>query len=956
MEKPNFKVLGVGLFALLVVISVVFVVNNFQSGISLPNQPLNTGSAVYSAVGSSGSCQLLTYGDVTGDGGAPAAVDLDDLLCVTSGIGGEYNCPFAFSDISPCQNNGASGDGVLDVDDLNSVLGALNGPEQSVCTNICRPCINNILPVANAGPDQNTTVGAVLNFNGAGSTDSDTTTDSGPKLVRYVWDFGDGATTSHYNPTISHTFSQPGTYQVRLTVTDRCNGVSPQDMAVVTVTAPDNLPPVANAGSDRTVNRGATTYFNGGQSFDPDGTIASYQWNFGDGQNASGISVGHTYSVVGTYTVTLTVTDNLGLSDNDTATVTVTEPSQAFNPRLVGFISPGQAGPGIVNGVDVSDDGTKLYVASNELGVIEYDIVNTTQRLNFSRTANVFQPVFGVVSNNSNLVTGGAASTAQVTPLNGYATDNETWTSLGSVAQGVALKGNTAVVAVGLQDSNGNGGGLRIMNLANPTVPQAFFPMSARAVALSNDGRLAYVAAGAFSTNGVGNPGGLRIIDISVNPPQQIGALAPIGTANSGDIVLNSAGTIAYLADYSGGLRIVDVSNPASPQHLGSISIVDPIRRVAVSGNYAYVVTDGGAPRMRVFNVSNPSVPVQVGNGFPGSFPDIDVQGNYVYLTSGTLGLYVIDVSQPSLPTLARAITSFIGNRTTVAANGSVVIASGPVVGVTDVAVVTSVPDPDEPGGVGTIVEKVSQLNFGSNDIAMRGDYAYVATPNLGLKIVNVSVPAQPNVITTINTSAKGVAITNDGRWLYVAAQTEGVKVYDVLNPQSPVLRTTLDTPGSAFDITFNQNETLAFVADYAGGMLILDVTNREQPRVLGTYSTTAFGPVSWTGAVSTPVGEFAMAAGGNAQYLHIVNVSNPAAPYRVGTVPTSSAMTSFSHYALIPAGAFGLMVVNLSDPTHPVTHSVVDLPGAVLSAAVFGDKVYLGDSATIIDAVDLEN
>ncbi|WP_305885098.1 pre-peptidase C-terminal domain-containing protein [Pleionea sp. CnH1-48] len=63
--------------------------------------------------------------------------------------------------------------------------------------------------------------------------------------------------------------------------------------------------------------------FDGSGSTDPDGTISSYAWNFGDGNTGSGVSPSHSFASAGSYTVTLTVTDNEGRTDSATQTVNV---------------------------------------------------------------------------------------------------------------------------------------------------------------------------------------------------------------------------------------------------------------------------------------------------------------------------------------------------------------------------------------------------------------------------------------------------------------------------------------------------------------------------------------------------------------------------------------------------------------------------------------------------------
>lgn len=63
--------------------------------------------------------------------------------------------------------------------------------------------------------------------------------------------------------------------------------------------------------------------FNASRSYDYDGTIISYEWDFGDNNYGSGSPVDHTYSEDGSYNVTLTVTDNDGKNDSAIKTILV---------------------------------------------------------------------------------------------------------------------------------------------------------------------------------------------------------------------------------------------------------------------------------------------------------------------------------------------------------------------------------------------------------------------------------------------------------------------------------------------------------------------------------------------------------------------------------------------------------------------------------------------------------
>jgi len=83
-------------------------------------------------------------------------------------------------------------------------------------------------------------------------------------------------------------------------------------------------PPSGECEAGRYVN------FDARASKDPDGTIDSYEWTFGDKHTGSGKTIDHKFKSVGTYNVTLTVTDNGGGKDTTTATIKVMEPIPTF--------------------------------------------------------------------------------------------------------------------------------------------------------------------------------------------------------------------------------------------------------------------------------------------------------------------------------------------------------------------------------------------------------------------------------------------------------------------------------------------------------------------------------------------------------------------------------------------------------------------------------------------------
>ncbi|PYS21235.1 MAG: hypothetical protein DMF72_18040 [Acidobacteria bacterium] len=100
-----------------------------------------------------------------------------------------------------------------------------------------------------------------------------------------------------------------------------------------------NQLPIANANGTYSGILAQNVPFRSAGSYDPDGTVISYLWNFGDGVTSSSVAPTHAYATAGTYTVTLTVTDNLGAQGGASTTATISPSSS--DQYSVNFLQAG---------------------------------------------------------------------------------------------------------------------------------------------------------------------------------------------------------------------------------------------------------------------------------------------------------------------------------------------------------------------------------------------------------------------------------------------------------------------------------------------------------------------------------------------------------------------------------------------------------------------------------------
>ncbi|MEP7013185.1 MAG: Ig-like domain-containing protein [Acidobacteriota bacterium] len=199
-----------------------------------------------------------------------------------------------------------------------------------------------------------------------------------------------------------------------------------------------------------------------------------------------------------------------------------------------------------------------------------------------------------------------------------------------------------------------------------------------------------------------------------------------------------------------------------------------------------------------------------------------------------------------------------------------------------------------------------------------------------------LSIPGFPNGV--------DVGSTGAGDFAYVAAGSAGLVVVDVSNLSQPRIVGSLDTPGNANDVRVVGD--LAYVADGTSGLLIVDVANSNAPVLLGRANT----PGNATDVALR--GSFAYVADG-ASGLAVIDVGNPAAPVLRGQVDTPGNARGVDiadgDLVVVADAGSGVEVIDVADPAVPAILARVHTRGSSSAAAdvcVRGSLAYVADAA----------
>jgi PKD repeat protein len=205
--------------------------------------------------------------------------------------------------------------------------------------------IENQSPLPKANGPYTAYLGEPLQFNSTGSYDPD------GEISEYLWIFGDDETSIEAFP--SHKYLELGVFSVTLTVTDN-NGEIGTDETECEVLKHPPRPPIVEANGPYSAYLGGEIRFDSTGTYDPDGSITEYLWDFGDGSVSRESNPVYIYGALGNYIVSLTVVDDDGFEVVDTTMCEIkekpTSKPRALPPPQPINIKPLAVGNGPYNG------------------------------------------------------------------------------------------------------------------------------------------------------------------------------------------------------------------------------------------------------------------------------------------------------------------------------------------------------------------------------------------------------------------------------------------------------------------------------------------------------------------------------------------------------------------------------------------------------------------------------
>ena len=458
-----------------------------------------------------------------------------------------------------------------------------------------------------------------------------------------------------------------------------------------------------------------------------------------------------------------------------------------------------------------------------------------------------------------------------------------------------------------------------------PATPEVAGQFGGSTYAVAVQGNYAYVGVGP------------RLVTLDISDPERPAVVGRTAVLPGVVQDVAVAGNHAYATTGEGGLRVINIVDPAVPAEVGFYDTPRWAGDVAVAGSHVYVSDSGGgwAGNLRIINVADPAAPTEVGffDAHWGTY-GVVVAGNYAYVAAGVKGLRIINVADPASPTEVGSYETLGDARHVTVVDNYAYIDSGD-----DGLHIIDVGDPADP------IEDSFYRGARVSGVAVAGEYAYVADGRHGLRIIHVGGRAAPTEIGFYDLGGTyGVVVA--GNYAYVAAGAKGLRIVDIADPAAPTEVGSYNTMGHAKSVAVAGNH--AYVTDRSSGLCVIDVADPAASTEVGYYHTTEAGFLSIGETYRVAVADDYAYVADDDHGLRIISVANPSTPTEVGIYEQyplgDEGVAVAGDYVYVAEGSNGLRIINVADPAAPTEMGFYHTLGDAKGVAVAGEYAYVAD------------
>jgi hypothetical protein len=434
------------------------------------------------------------------------------------------------------------------------------------------------------------------------------------------------------------------------------------------------------------------------------------------------------------------------------------------------------------------------------------------------------------------------------------------------------------------------------------------------------------------------NQAGLRIIDIS-----DLASPIDMGHYNLGlyqqATAIEVEGGRAFLG-IDEGIIIIDISNPLHPEQLGFVSLDGRKMAIKADQNYVYVCRVGG---LAIVNAADPVAASVIWTSSDiGLARDIEIHANIAYVSCNGQGLRVMDISNKTDPLVTNVFDfNNDGEVTGATVSGGYAFMSCGEMGFNILDLSTM-----------QIVSGIDSLAY-STSVKVIGNYAYVAyfIPECPLAIVDISNPLSPQTLGVYQPPTDLAQFDIAGGIAYIADCESGLRMVDISDPYNPHEDYYFNRCGSDFGVLISGD--YAFVQDYSC-VRIYDISDMRHPLEVSRYDIVyRIEDMIIEGNILYLVGYDNIA-------IYAIDISIPSSPDLLGTfsVPSvfqHSRIAIYDHYAYL-AHYSGICIVDIADPRHMIQSGFVTVSLDSPRFAIKSHYLYLTDNYNRVRILNLAN